>query len=257
MKEDDKDVLDSESSKLDAKFSLQIKVSKSGSSKEQLRSQKGRDLEEIRKELAKRDEKLVQQYLRGMEDKPVVMPNDKLSQDILQMTMGGHDRHMVQKAVDAINPKISQQMIETIAKTERNKRLHKKYGWTLSHLLRGKLGVDAFFVFFAFTAVVGIPVYYLYKQQRVKNFMRENNIAPISVEDLAEEEFKHLDLDDISKHVTYYNTSEYREQLRMKLQRSKEKEKLRQELYSSIEREKERYLFNTPSSSSNPKPSAR
>lgn len=238
-----------ESTIFDQKFQMQLKDRPRGS-KDEMKQQKSKDINQLKKEMARRDEKLIQQYMVNMHDKPAALPKDELTQQVLTVASDVFDAKQLQKLSDVLNPKTTQMMVDTVFKNEANRRFERKWGANIAGLLRGRLGVDLFVITFAVGGLIGIPAYFLYKQHKVKQFMRERGIAPISVDDLNSSKMKDVDLDDISIHVNYYDQSQLRQKLLTKVKVEKEVQELQEELYGSRERAKERSLFGPSKSDS-------
>lgn len=231
----------------DQKFSKQIKISKDYVAPI---NQKEASLEFLRKEIARRDEAKIKQYMKDVEAPPVSLPQDELTQRMLMSVSSEFDQKSLERISAGMNPKISQMMLDTIIAKENNQRMQRVWGPTISALRQGRLGVDLFFIVFAFIGIAAIPTYYLMKQQKVKDFMRKQGISPISVEDLQEPANKGIDLDDISVHANYYDLREYRENLEKRLKVTMEKNKLKEELYGDLQRQKDEYLFGASTSGS-------
>jgi hypothetical protein len=243
LKASGKDIESVDTTIFDQKFNMRL--AGEFNSKNAAARQKEKDIQEIKRELARKNDTLVKQYMRDMYDKPVTLSEDRLTQHLVEVAAQNMDAKTLEKVAGAMNPKISQLMVDSIIKKGDTDRMRRKYGPTIAALARGKLGVDLYFILFAVFGIFAIPAYYLYKQKRVKDFMRENDISPISVTDLELAENKGIDLDDISKHVTYYDQSEFKERMLKKLKISKEKEELSEDLYGPVQRAKEEYLFGT------------
>lgn len=233
-----------ESTIFDKKFQMELKDGFRSKTKE-MSQQKSKDLSQLKREAARRDEGLIKQYMSNMHDKPAVLPKDELTQQVLSVAGEVFDAKQLEKLSNTLNPKTMKMMTESVYKSEANRRFEKKWGPNIAGLLRGRLGVDLFVITFAVGGLLGIPAYFLYKQYRVKQFMRERGIAPISVDDLSSSKLKDVDLDDISVHVNYYDQSQLRSKLLTKVKVQKEVEDLQEELYGAAVRNKEQYLFGS------------
>jgi hypothetical protein len=224
---------------MDQKMNIQLTIRP----KAEFKDQKSRDLTDIRKELARKDDKLVKKYLKGLHDTPAVMPDDRMTRQVLEYSVANQEAREAKKMVDVITPGRAQFIVDTTYEKMAFDRSVRKLGPTIPYLMKGKLGVDAYLILFAVVGLVSIPAYFYRKQQKVLKYMKDNEISPISVEDLANKEYKDIDLDDISKHVTYYDQETFKRELKSKIKITEEKNRLREDLYGPAERAKENFLF--------------
>jgi hypothetical protein len=227
------------SSLIDEKLNIQLTTRPGG----QFKEQKSRDITDIKRELARKDDKLVKMYLKGLHDTPAVMPEDRMTRQVLEYAIGNQEAREARKMVDVITPGRAQFIVDATYEKMAFDRSVRKHGPTIPYLMKGKLGVDAYLILFAVVGLVSIPAYFYRKQQKVLKYMKDNEISPISVEDLANKEYKDIDLDDISKHVTYYDQETFKKELKSKMKIAEEKHKLREDLYGPSERAKEKFLF--------------
>jgi len=95
-----------------------------------------------------------------------------------------------------------------VAAETRNNKLLKKHGPTTSALLRGKLGVDTFFIAFGFLGLVFLPVYFYYKGSgnREKMSIMMKKFEETKVKD-------DMDLDDLSVDLKHPKSAEAREKI--------------------------------------------
>lgn len=227
---------------LDEKFSKTILIGKN-KSYSGMTEQKSKDIEDIKRDLARKNDALTKQYMAGVYEKPVTLSDDRLTQHLVESISENLDAKQIERISNGMNPKIAQMMVDTVIRRGKNERFARKHGPILSALVRGKLGIDLFLIIFAVTGLVGIPTYFLFKQKRVKDFMRRTGISPISVEDLDQAENRGIDIDDISKHVNYYDLTEDRRRIIAKRKIEHETKELEEELYGAAQRAKDEYLF--------------
>ena len=223
---------------LDAKYSMSIWEGRKVET-----AKRTRDIEKVNRELDRRNEERVKNYMENLYDKPAVLPKDQLSQHITQSVSEGLDPKSIERISEGLNPKISKFMVQSVMTKWKAEKMERKYGPVFGSFFRGKVGFDVFFVLFSVVGLVAIPSYFMVRQYRVREFMKANNIAPVSLEDLESEGNQGIDIDDISRHVTFYDQSEFKQRMINKIKVENEIAKLDGELYGGTRKQKEEYLF--------------
>lgn len=232
---------------LDAKFSLNLhKDNPKENSDDALslkRKEKQSSLEELKKEIKKRDDSRLERYMDGImgEKKTYGLRTDRHSPEILtKMLQNSGDMELAQMAQAVMSKpheKITLDNYEESLKLLKEIRKGKK---TWAYFKRGFFGIDAFFIAFSLIGVIGIPVYFIIKQRKKKERIRREGLSVLSVHDI--DEFDDVDIDDISPHTTYYDREGANKRRKYKQSIQRQKQELYEQLDEKDRRRKDRII---------------
>lgn len=233
---------------LDQKFSLKLGKTSSRKSRDFGQGNLDRintqsDLDQIKRELQKRDESRFERYMEGLsqKDDPIALRTDRHSPEfMIKLAQSTGDLEFLKTVQQHLDRKQERVLVENLEKAIQFHREMKTSKRTWSFLKRGFLGVDTFFIGFAILGLFAIPVYFIIKQRKRKEYMKKNGLGAFSVHDL--DEYDELDVDDVSPHVTYYDTEEAKRRQSRMDNIKKQKAELYEVLDESDRRNKDRIL---------------